>query len=346
MALTADSDNQKKPSAPGVAPSPTRMRRWIWWLLLALLVIGAGATFCMVYFGRHILLIHAIERQGGWVDTEPIVTGVSRELVGRSFVHYFERPIGVNFDSVRVDKSGMAAVEEFSGLKWFGIGRSTIPEGSLRHLAGQTSLERLVLWQSNVGDADLVHLAKLNRLLDLWLAETKVTSDGLESLSGLSALSRLDLSKTNVDDSGLLHLRDLRRLEQLFLVDTQVQGPGLQHLIALPELTFLWLRGSPIDDDGLAHLRGCASLRVLDLSGTRISDQGLETLLSLPSLVSVNLNDTAISDAGLKTLQKLDRLVFLGINGTQVTSERYLEFSRALPKCDVDWKPETDAITK
>jgi hypothetical protein len=192
-----------------------------------------------------------------------------------------------------------------------------VTDGELVHLAGLDSLEQLSLAQTRVGDAGLAHLEGLSCLNYLCLRATRVTDAGLESLKGLTNLETLDLSFTHVTGPGLAHLKGLSKLTSLYLWGSaQFAGLGLEHLagVRLLDLSF-----TPISDTGLQHLEGLRNLWSLNLNGTPVSDPGLARLKDLSKLTTLGLDDTAVSDAGLEHLRGLTALERLELHGTRVT---------------------------
>ena len=81
---------------------------------------------------------------------------------------------------------------------------ATATAATIEQVGRLTRLEELVLTQSPLGDAGLVHLKGLSKLKRLVLSGTQVTDASLVHLEGLSNLSDLDLIGTGVTDSGLL----------------------------------------------------------------------------------------------------------------------------------------------
>jgi serine/threonine protein kinase len=67
-------------------------------------------------------------------------------------------------------------------------------------------------------------------IIEVDLANTKVTDDDLPALAGLGALLRLNLSHTSVTDWGLPHLYDLEQLQILNLTQTKVTDDGCRLL--------------------------------------------------------------------------------------------------------------------
>jgi hypothetical protein len=111
---------------------------------------------------------------------------------------------------------------------------------SLRQLAGLRVLS-LSVEAVHIGNAGLVHLAKLAGLRELRLWTPAVTDEGLEPLAALVDLELLDLEGTSVRGTGLVHLSGLRGLKQLTL-GAQTEDKDLGGLAALSHLEELDLR--------------------------------------------------------------------------------------------------------
>src|SRR3954447_172770 len=69
----------------------------------------------------------------------------------------------------------------------------------------------------DLGDADLAQLGRLDRLEELWLADTRVTDAGLVCLRQARQLRTLVLDHTDVSDTFLENLAGLIHLEELGL---------------------------------------------------------------------------------------------------------------------------------
>ncbi|MEM1108582.1 MAG: c-type cytochrome domain-containing protein [Planctomycetota bacterium] len=78
-------------------------------------------------------------------------------------------------------------------------------------------------------------------IVELNLANTKVTDQGLETVAQMTNLRRLWLNGTQVTDAGLSHLSRLRELRYLNLYGTVVTDAGLPSLAVLPHLSQLYL---------------------------------------------------------------------------------------------------------
>jgi internalin A len=64
-------------------------------------------------------------------------------------------------------------------------------------------LENLILWDDDVTDDGIAHLAGLTNITGLNLRKTKVTDRALEHLKGMKRLTKLNLTDTAVSDEGV-----------------------------------------------------------------------------------------------------------------------------------------------
>ena len=93
-----------------------------------------------------------------------------------------------------VDRTGQVRTVCLTGPKFTDV--------IMEHLDGLTSLERLYLVKTQVGDNGLVHLKGLTALERFYVSGKQVTDAGLEYLKELINLERLYLGKTHISDDG------------------------------------------------------------------------------------------------------------------------------------------------
>ena len=91
----------------------------------------------------------------------------------------------------------------------------------------------------------------------------KITDDDLVRLAGLTKLNNLFLARIPVGDAGLKHLANLKSLESLYLPQTKVGDAGLANLKGVTGLVNLYLDETKVTDAGLEHLKGMTGLKVL-----------------------------------------------------------------------------------
>lgn len=152
----------------------------------------------------------------------------------------------------------------------------------------KSNLTRLSLIDRNITDASLARqLEGITALRELVLQNTPITDAGLVHLKGLTSLERLLLGKTNITDAGLVHLKDLAALKHLCMHDTAISDAGLAQLQGLTSLETLCLGNTNITDAGLVHLQGLTSLKNLHVNGTKVTEAAVNALrCSLPNMAT------------------------------------------------------------
>src|SRR5204862_4299706 len=83
----------------------------------------------------------------------------------------------------------------------------------LQHLA-DTQVSQLGLNDTQVDDAALLALGRIQSVQALSLDGTRVTSTGLAHLAGLKQLSFVSVNRTDVDDAGIRGLAGLALLDR------------------------------------------------------------------------------------------------------------------------------------
>jgi len=117
-----------------------------------------------------------------------------------------------------------------------------LQDRDLRHLAGLNELEGLALAETQTTDAALSYIAGLSRIEEVLIWEPRVTDEGLVHLRNLKRLNKLDLKSTHITDAGLEHLKSLPRLKRLILREVDVSHAAVEALKRInPELDVLVL---------------------------------------------------------------------------------------------------------
>jgi hypothetical protein len=99
---------------------------------------------------------------------------------------------------------------------------------------GAFDIEKIVLNETRVGDAELGQLRGLNHLASLSLYRTDVGDPGMEQIADIKSLTELELSYTRITDDGLRKLTGLKNLRKLFIRGTNqsVTNGGVKDLSA------------------------------------------------------------------------------------------------------------------
>jgi len=143
-----------------------------------------------------------------------------------AFTRLSRRQTGRGATSPKTEEEAIAELERYRTCPAI-----SIAERSKRGVVG------INLSDSEVGNADLVHLALMPNVKELRLGDTKIGNKGLAYLEPLTKLRYLSLFNTNVSDAGLVHLRGMENLSYLNVCLTKVTAKGVSSLMkALPKL--------------------------------------------------------------------------------------------------------------
>ncbi len=209
-----------------------------------------------------------------------------------------------------VTDQDLAFLAAMPTAKRLSLGRTSVTDAGLEHLAGHVDLDWLDLAGTATGDKGLAHVSRATKMKQLSLAQTRITDRSMPLIGSFRELEILDLSGTPVSDAGAEHLTGLARLREL------------------------WLEQTRITDASLPLIGNLRSLQVLDLSGTAITDQGLKHLAGLSGLRELWLTRTSVGDAGLEHLRSLRDLETLDVGDTRVTAQGWQRLRSALPSLD------------
>ena len=177
--------------------------------------------------------------------------------------------------------------------------------------------------------------ADLEKVTDLDISGTQVTDASLKEVAKLQNLERLHLSGTQITDEGLKEVAKLQKLIVLSLA-TKITDEGLVDVAKLQKLTLLNLSRTQVTDAGLKDVAKLQKLTDLILSRTQITDAGLKDVAKLKQLERLSLTDTQITDEGLVDVAKLQNLKSLILNRTKITKAGVAKLKKALPNCQID----------
>ena len=119
----------------------------------------------------------------------------------------------------------------------------------------------------------------LEKVTVLNLHSTEITDAGLKDVAKLQKLTHLVLSNTKkITDAGLKDFAKLQKLRYLSLSGTQITDEGLKEVVKLQKLEALWLSYTKITDEGLKELAKLQKLQELFLDGTKVTAAGVAEL--------------------------------------------------------------------
>lgn len=122
--------------------------------------------------------------------------------------------------------------------------------------------------QPTFNDQQVGALAPLaNQLVWLRLGSTQLTDAGLKEIGKLQNLTRLSLEHTRVSDAGLEYLKGLKNLQYLNLFDTKVSDKGMQALTGLKNLHTVYVYQTQVTAQGVMTLQKALPQAQIDTGG-------------------------------------------------------------------------------
>ena len=183
------------------------------------------------------------------------------------------------------------------------LGRTKITSAGWNRLENLKKLEQLDVQNHPFNDNDLAKLAADHpRLTVLCLIGTQVTDAGLRHVAKLERLVNLKLPPITISDAGAEHVAKLGELNVLLL--NRVTDNGLKSIANLPKLQELDLGLSTLSDAAAGHLAKSPQLRSLKTRNALFTDTGAKTLSRMNRLANLELHASQITPAAVAKLRK------------------------------------------
>lgn len=240
-----------------------------------------------------------------------------------------------DFQSMSEDEFDLNQLRIFRNLRYFHLtNRKAVNTDALAGLP----LQRLVMVNCGLTDADLVAIGQIGSISDLNLARNQITSlHGLEDLG----FGYLGLAFNDVSDLSALNdeMNDMWGLDLSY-------NSGITSLETLPanlkeSLEVLWIAGLELDLTPLSEFKSLRELRLGDgLNGRRIN-LNLEALAGAAGLEKLTL--VGAQADSLDFLKNLTKLKYLMVSSCGVT-ESMLPALNGLTKLEELWL-ENDGLT-
>ena len=230
-------------------------------------------------------------------------------------------------------------------------------------------------------EADFKTLGSFTTIKDLTLSGKTITDSTLALLTGLTELERLSSDGIQLTDAGFQHFAAFQKLKSLSFFhpafrSKEFTGSGLAALKALPKLEKLTFAGSTAGDVAMEAIgqltqvkefrtwhtaqtqAGNAPLAKLSLTSLRIGqrlpewgkdapasfDESTMSLIAqIKTLEALELTEARLTAKIIPHLQALPKLTKLKIETVEISTADVEAIRAALPNCQVDFKPMTDA---
>lgn len=230
-------------------------------------------------------------------------------------------------------------------------------------------------------EADFKTLGSFTTIKDLTLSGKTITDSTLALLTGLTELERLSSDGIQLTDVGFRHFAAFQKLKSLSFFhpafrSKEFTGSGLAALKALPKLEKLTFAGSTAGNIAMEAIgqltqvkefrtwhtaqtqAGNAPLAKLSLTSLRIGqrlpewgkdapasfDESTMSLIAqIKTLEALELTEARLTAKIIPHLQALPKLTKLKIETVEISTADVEAIRAALPNCQVDFKPMTDA---
>lgn len=230
-------------------------------------------------------------------------------------------------------------------------------------------------------EADFKTLGSFTTIKDLTLSGKTITDSTLALLTGLTELERLSSDGIQLTDAGFQHFAAFQKLKSLSFFhpafrSKEFTGSGLAALKALPKLEKLTFAGSTAGNIAMEAIgqltqvkefrtwhtaqtqAGNAPLAKLSLTSLRIGqrlpewgkdapasfDESTMSLIAqIKTLEALELTEARLTAKIIPHLQALPKLTKLKIETVEISTADVEAIRAALPNCQVDFKPMTDA---
>jgi hypothetical protein len=222
----------------------------------------------------------------------------------------------------------------FTTIKDLTISGKTITDSTLALLTGLTELERFSSDGIQLTDAGFRHFAAFQKLKSISFfhpafRSKEFTGSGLAALKALPKLERLTFAGSTAGDAAMEAIGQITQLKEFRTWHTAQTQAGNAHLLKLTGLTGLrigqrlpeWGKDSPVsfDESTLETISQLKALESLELTEARLRAKIIPQLVALPKLSKLKIETVDISAADVEAIKA------------------------ALPNCQLNFKPMTDA---
>jgi hypothetical protein len=168
-----------------------------------------------------------------------------------------------------------------------------LKDADLKHLAGLSSVELLVLSETQVTGAGLHDLAMPN-LRSVHLCVCPV-SDTTVGQIDIPSLDLLDIQYTEITDMGLAAIRP-GAISRLRIHGNKITAEGLSTLARFEHLRSVSIDGKALDESGVAHLKRCRTLRRIYVAGPLADGMTREKLVDAFPECDIEIDDSTDSE--------------------------------------------------
>lgn len=223
-----------------------------------------------------------------------------------------------------ITDSSLKAITTAKHCEYINLSNAKIDGDAGKYLAKMSTLERIEVSKTNVGDDFVREISVLPHLSSLALDETRVTSEGLKPLASMRTLRSIQLrSCDDITDSAGPILAQLRNLDTLDVAKcAEITDKFVASVEKLPKLQLIALTSTGVTPKcfgSLAKMKSLQTLYLDNIGGVTDLSALLHLDLKLLSLRGCNVNRKIITQ-----LSKFKDLETLRLDRCPVTNEDLL----------------------
>lgn len=174
----------------------------------------------------------------------------------------------------------------------------------LRDLPPLRNLRGVNLYDTDANDRDLEWLGKCPRLERICLFDTEVTDVGMWHLAHLNRLRILEVESEYLTDEACKACAKIISLEELSLASDKITDSGVEHLRPLRQLKSLHVFSDLLTNESCNTIAGWSNLEIVILESTEISDAGALAFARSFNLKRLQIR-APVSDAAAAKLKTL-----------------------------------------
>lgn len=194
----------------------------------------------------------------------------------------------------------------------------------------------LVLSGSSIADKDLIFVNHLTGLRRLELEDTDIGDAGLAQLTKLNKLEYLRLTCTLVKGLSLGSLRS-SPLKTLHIDSIGLDATAFSLLANFKELRCLNLNRSTASDSALSQIAKLSHLEALSIAdNVHVTDAGIKKLAGLKYLQRLDVANTSVTADGILALKGID-LRSIRLSSRQKNPRTQAKLQQAFPRAGIEF---------
>ncbi len=214
---------------------------------------------------------------------------------------------------------GLASLRSLNALRLTQTVVRSATDTGLSIMGEPPRLAQLDVAAGRLDRHDLEHIGKLSSLVKLDLSVSQIGNDGAVGWAGLTRLRDVRLANLRIADERLAFLADLPALESLALPGVDFRRSGIDVVCGLRGLRALILDGADMVD--IQPLFALGRLETLSLSRLQSPVVDLTGVGALPALRSLTLDQLSSPVNNIEPLREVPQLEELHLGGNQLTGQ-------------------------